>query len=85
MLYGILPMRSVTLAAPKHAPISHTTRWCETASTMAGSPGSNSRTSAPSPISAWGKAPSTSASPPVLTSGKISAPTCRTLQPAVMD
>ena len=45
---------------------------------MAGSAGSSTRTSAPAAASAGGSAPQTSARPPVLSSGKISAPTCST-------
>src|SRR3990167_3748636 len=44
---------------------------------MAGKPGSITRTSQPASCRAAGSAPAMSASPPVLSSGKISALTCR--------
>jgi hypothetical protein len=67
-----------TRIAPKQAPMSITVRAPCTASSTAGNPGSSSRTSAPCSARATGKAATTSASPPVLTSGKISAATCST-------
>src|SRR5262245_9272048 len=73
------PRRSAMRPAPNSGPNSYSVVWCSTPSAMAGRPGSSRRASAPASISAWGNAPSTSARPPVLTSGKISAPTCSTL------
>src|SRR6185369_16960393 len=72
------PRRSAMRPAPNSGPNSYSVVWCSTASLMAGRPGSSSRASAPASISACGSAPTTSARPPVLTSGKISAATCST-------
>src|SRR5262245_54194977 len=72
------PSRSAMRPAPNSGPNSYSVLWCSTASAMAGSPGNSRRASAPASINAWRSAPTTSARPPVLTSGKISAATCST-------
>src|SRR5690606_27281507 len=72
------PWRRTTLAAPKAGPNSAIFFCARTPSRMAGSPGNSRRASMPRSASTGGRAATTSPSPPVLTSGKTSAATCRT-------